>query len=79
MSEVSSIKMSGYHVFNPEYPEADPNMRQFYEEIRRRVDEIVSEYGGYDAISNLPTKEQTELRNRLLNFKMTLAANGEIV
>jgi len=79
MSEMPEVEMLAYHVFDPAYAEDNPDKRRFYSEIRRRVDEIISEYGSPEDIEKLPTKEWTELRGRLLNLKLTLTADGEVI
>jgi hypothetical protein len=76
MSRALNAEMPAIRVFDPNTSTSSPDTQRFYEEIRQTVDSIIGEYGDID---NLPPDQQQELKQRLLDVRITLKPDGEIV
>lgn len=69
-----------YHIFDAEAQESDPQKAKLYEAARASVCEVLEEYGGADIdINSLSSKEWYELHRKLLEIKLTVYPDGEVV
>ena len=71
---------STFTVYDPETVKDNPNMARFYESINQEVSDILRDsMARYGSIENMPIDEWSTLRNRLLDLKIVLEPDGEVV